>query len=78
MNRRRFITSGAVAGAATFLHTPAAFAEATNKKMKGRIRQSVSRWCFDKIPFDEFAQYCTTIGINSIELVSANDWEVLK
>ncbi|MHC5141084.1 MAG: TIM barrel protein [Planctomycetota bacterium] len=78
MNRRSFIASGAVAGAATFLHTPAAFAEATNKKMEGRIRQSVSRWCYDKIPFDEFAQYCSTIGIGSVELVSPNDWAVLK
>ena len=78
MNRRSFIASGAVAGAATFLHTPAAFTEATNKKMEGRIRQSVSRWCFDKIPFDEFAQYCSTIGIGSVELVSPNDWAVLK
>ena len=78
MNRRSFITSGAVAGTAAFLHTPAAFAEVTGKKMKGRIRQSVSRWCFDKIPFDQFAQYCTTIGIDSIELVGPTDWAVLK
>lgn len=78
MNRRSFIASGAVAGTAAFLHTSVAFSEETDRETKGRIRQSVSRWYFGKIPFDEFAQYCTTIGIGSIELVGPTDWVVLK
>ena len=78
MDRRSFIASGAVASAAAFLHTPAALAEETGRKAKGHIKQSVSRWCFGGIPFDEFAQYCTTIGVGSIELVAPEKWPVLK
>ncbi len=78
MDRRSFIASGAVASAATLLCAPATLAEETGRKTKGRIKQSVSRWCFDKIPLDELARHCATIGIGSIELVAPKKWPVLK
>jgi len=66
-------TAGAVWGA----HLAGAEA-ATTKPAKGRIRQSVSRWCYGKMSMDELAQHCVRIGYQSIELVGPSDWPVAK
>jgi len=78
MNRRRFIASGAVASTAAFLNSSAARAEKTDRKPKGRIKQSACRWCYRKVPLDQLAQHCTSIGVGSVELVGPDDWSVLK
>ena len=77
MNRRTFISA---ATASVAIGTVATHSETERQlpKVKGNIKQSVSRWCFGKIPFDEFARYSATIGIGSVELVGPNDWAVLK
>ena len=46
--------------------------------LKGNIHHSVSRWCYDDIPFDEFAKACKEMGIESIELLGEKDWPVVK
>ncbi len=45
---------------------------------KGRFRHSVCRWCFSGIPLDEFCQEVKKIGIESVELLGADEWEVTK
>jgi len=45
---------------------------------KGRIKQSVSKWCYDKIPLDEFAASCKTIGLKAIELLGPGSFATLK
>lgn len=45
--------------------------------VKGNIRQSVSKWCFGKIPLDEFCKICKKIGLVGVDLVSPNDWDVV-
>ena len=77
MNRRTFISA---ATASVAVGTVATHGETERQlpKVKGNIKQSVSRWCFGKIPFDEFTRYSATIGIGSVELVGPNDWAVLK
>ncbi len=54
--------------------------EATVKpaKLRGRIRQSVSRWCYGKIPMKEFCKACAEMGIGGIDLVGPGDWPVMK
>lgn len=47
-------------------------------ELKGRIRQSVCKWCYGSIPLETFAQYCAGIGIRSIELLEPSDWPILK
>ena len=44
----------------------------------GRIKQSVSRWCFNKIPFPEFAVFCAKTGLKAIELLRSEDFPILK
>ena len=76
-SRRNFIKSAAVLGAACGI-SPALTAQAEEYKPKGRINQSVCKWCFGSIPMEEFAAYCAKIGIKAMDLVGPSDWPILK
>ena len=83
MNRRHFLAAGAIAGSALATLPGSAIAvpgkaARENPTLKGNIKQSVSKWCFGKIPLDEFARYCSEIGIKSVELLGPKDWPALK
>ena len=45
---------------------------------KGRIKQSVCRWCYNKIPIEDLARESARLGLKSIDLASANEWPVMK
>ncbi len=51
---------------------------ATASKLKGRINHSVCKWCYGKIPLDEFCQAGKTIGLQSVELLETKDFHTLK
>lgn len=46
-------------------------------QLKGNIHHSVSQWCYDDIPLQEFAIACKEMGIESIELLGEKDWPVV-
>ena len=46
--------------------------------LKGRIKQSVCKWCYGKIPMAEFCPAVAKIGIKGVDLVGAGDFAVLK
>ena len=54
----------------------AASVEALN--VKGNIRQSVSQWCFGKIPLDEFCKICKKLGMVGVDLISEKDWDTVN
>ncbi len=58
--------------------THAAPAQAETAALKGRIKQSVSRWCFDKIPMDEFCVAAKAMGLVGVDLLSEADWAVVQ
>jgi len=43
---------------------------------KGRIKQSVSRWCYQKIPLDELCQRSAEMGLKAIDLLGVEEWGV--
>jgi hydroxypyruvate isomerase len=45
-------------------------------KRKGNIRQSVSRWCYQKIPLDNLCAYAAEIGLKAVDLLNPDDFEV--
>ena len=51
-------------------------AELQTTRRKGRIRQSVSRWCYEKIPLDELCEKGAAMGLKGIDLLNEDDWEV--
>jgi len=50
--------------------------EYQTKPRKGRIRQSVSRWCYEKIPVEELCEKGAAMGLKAIDLLNEDEWEV--
>jgi hydroxypyruvate isomerase len=51
-------------------------AELQTQQRKGRIRQSVSRWCYEKIPLEELCEKGAALGLKGIDLLNEDEWEV--
>jgi hydroxypyruvate isomerase len=45
---------------------------------KGRINQSVSKWCFGKWSLDETCQVAKKLGLKAIDLLGPNDFATVK
>jgi hydroxypyruvate isomerase len=43
---------------------------------KGNIKQSVSRWCYQKIPLDTLCEASAQMGCKAIDLLEVSEWEV--
>src|SRR5260221_665318 len=75
MQRREFLLASALsAGALSAQQAPT---EAP-KKPKGRIRHSVCRWCYGKIPLDDLCRAVAAMGGSSVELLDEPDWATPK
>jgi hydroxypyruvate isomerase len=46
--------------------------------LKGRINQSVCRWCYDKLSLDELCKASKEMGLKSIDLLSVGDFATVK
>lgn len=44
----------------------------------GRLKQSVSRWPYSKIPLPEFARACKAMGLAGIDLLQPEEWAVVR
>jgi hydroxypyruvate isomerase len=81
MRRRTFIGSS-VAATAGLLTTAKATAIASpkdkNSKFKGNINHSVCRWCYSKIPMEDFLQNLNELGITAMDLTGPDDWPLMK
>jgi hydroxypyruvate isomerase len=42
-----------------------------------RLKQSVSRWCYSRIPLDDLCAAAKSIGYKSVELLDEKDWPVV-
>ncbi len=47
------------------------------ENFKGDIKQSVSKWCFNSIPLDEFCEICKGMGMVGVDLINPEDWELV-
>jgi len=56
----------------------AAEESAASAKLKGNIHHSVCKWCYGKIPLDEFCQASKAMGLESVELLNPQDFPTLK
>jgi hydroxypyruvate isomerase len=69
MTRRRFAATPVAAAALSAL--PAAAAG-------GRLKQSVARWCYNKIALGDLCREAARIGLKGIDLVGPNDWPTVQ
>src|SRR5262249_11186300 len=70
------LSATAVLGSSDRIFDPFSFTQ--QQKLKGRLKQSVCRWCYNKIPLDEFAKAASEMGIKGIDLIGPTDWPTVK
>jgi hydroxypyruvate isomerase len=88
LTRRQALFAGAAAMAVTLTGRRAAGAQArgqaapaasqTRVVTKGRLKQSVSRWCYQRIPMPDFCKAVADMGLTAVDLLQPNEWEQLK
>ncbi|MEO6037968.1 MAG: TIM barrel protein [Saprospiraceae bacterium] len=82
MPTRRRVLKTLLAGAAAVSvgPTPAVGQKSTVSPfvLKGNIRHSVCRWCFNDISLETLCAAVKPMGITAIDLVGPKDWEILK
>ena len=47
-------------------------------KLKGRVHHSVCKWCYGKIPLDDFCKASKEMGLQSVELLNPPDFPTLQ
>src|SRR4051812_33798876 len=79
VSRRGMVAASAAAVTAAvlggFLTALAGTSEAARK---GRLKQSVSRWPYSKIPLPEFADACKKMGLAAIDLLQPAEWDIVR
>ena len=79
MSRRRAMgTLGAIAGAAAVGTPLQALAGLHLPLRASRIRQSVARWCYARIPLDELCAAAKSYGYQSVELLGPDEWDTAR
>jgi hydroxypyruvate isomerase len=72
--------SGTAVAAAAAAALPSLPARAQDKPaaLKGNIRHAVCKWCYGKIPLEEFCVAAKGMGITGIDLLGVEDFPTLK
>ncbi len=79
MNRREFIaTSAAALALSSAADAQTTGAPGPGAKLKGRLKQSVCRWCYGKMSLDDLCKAAAEIGYQSVELLGEDEWDVPK
>jgi hydroxypyruvate isomerase len=45
---------------------------------RGRLKQSVSRWCYQKMPLRDLCKAVAAMGLTAIDLLEPADWPVVR
>jgi hydroxypyruvate isomerase len=81
VSRRYFVKSGISAGLAISAGAGTASASTLSSPAtdvvarKGRIKQSVSRWCYKNIELNDLCAYAAKIGLKGVDLLNADEWD---
>jgi hydroxypyruvate isomerase len=76
---RKLAAGAALMGAASSMRDQLLGAETPGAAgLKGRINQSVCRWCYGKVSLEDLCKAAKAMGIKSVELLEAQDFPVLK
>jgi len=44
----------------------------------GRLKQSVCRWCYAKIPLDDLCRQAAEMGLSGVDLVEPDEWPTVR
>jgi len=77
LTRRQALTA---AGAALVTGTPSfmttGIAQEGRRALKGRLKQSVCRWCYEKIPLRDFFRSVADLGLPAVDLLKEQEWPI--
>jgi hydroxypyruvate isomerase len=77
ITRRNMLTAaGAVAAGVTIISSTNAQEKRGVKK--GRIQQSVCKWCYGRTSFEDLAAHAARIGLKGFDLAGPGEWATLK
>jgi hydroxypyruvate isomerase len=82
MKRRTFLASATAAAALRAdAQGPVEAAEASPadfipERISGKLKQSVCRWCYGKMPLDELCSNAARMGFKSVELLGEKEWSI--
>jgi len=76
VNRREALAS-AVALAGSALQPGNSVAGQSAAVKVGRLKQSVCRWCYEKIPLPDFCSAVKGLGLTAIDLIEEKSWPLL-
>ena len=74
----KLMTAGAAFTATGATAASSISGERTNRtlELKGNINHSVCRWCYSKVPMEEFLDAAKEIGIKGIDLLGPDEWQL--
>lgn len=70
------IKSGLSGAAMASVSSPLWSADTEPVPRKGRVKQSVSRWCYQKIPLDDLCAAAAQMGLKAVDLLKPDEYEV--
>ncbi|MCP5558879.1 MAG: TIM barrel protein [Verrucomicrobiaceae bacterium] len=76
--RRQFLAATGIAAVVDLLQGQLRAADNAAGVAAGKVRHSVCKWCYPKIPLEDLASAAKEIGLESIELLDPPDFPVLK
>jgi hydroxypyruvate isomerase len=76
ITRRSMLTGAAALSAAAGAAT--ATPQGGKVVKKGRLKQSVCKWCYRDMSLEELSQNAAAMGILSVELLTEEEWPVVK
>src|SRR5438270_3749501 len=76
ITRRSLLTSSLAGVAAMRVQSLQSSADSPVLARKGRIHQSVSRWCYPHIALDQLCGYSAQIGLKGIDLLQPEEYEI--
>ncbi len=77
-NALKKIVGTTAAFATPFMSKATSYLPVKPMVLKGNIKQSVCKWCYNDIPLDEFCVAAKNMGLQSVELLGPDEWPVLK
>ncbi len=78
MHRTSLLAAGAVAAHLTSKASAIEMGKIERVATKGRIKQSVSRWCYGKWSLDELCEVSKRLGLQAIDLLGPEEFETVK
>ncbi|MBI3264853.1 MAG: TIM barrel protein [Acidobacteria bacterium] len=79
LTRREIVTRGPLAAIAGIATAATAGAQDTGRAVRrGRLKQSVCRWPYGKIPLREFCRAVADLGLTGIDLLNVDEWAAAK